>query len=156
MFTKENYKEYFDQIARTERMMIYRVHNILPHLDDGSVKTVLEGIAQDELKHYVLVKDALDVFLLEGEAEKRKYQRESSLGNIEVGRKGADQKTEAWCVNMSQSGVCIESEKPFKQGDRVKLSIKLYNKDESIDKTARIVWTNQIQPNFYITGAEFE
>ncbi|MFA5411272.1 MAG: PilZ domain-containing protein [Candidatus Omnitrophota bacterium] len=156
MFTKEDYKKYFDQLARAERMMIYGAHDILSRLNDDSIKAVLENIAQDELRHYTLVRDAMDALLIEGEAEKRKYQRESSFGNIEVKRTGAAQKTEAWCINIAQDGVCMESNEPFKAGDKIALSIMLYDKEQPIHKTGVVIWTKETQPNFYISGVEFE
>jgi len=156
MFTKEDYKKYFDQIARIERTMIYMAHDILSKLEDKSAKEVLRDIGNDELRHYVLVKDALDVFFLSSEAEKRKYQRENLLGEIEVKREITGVKAEAWCVNISQSGLCMESRQSLRSGDKISLSIKLYSKEEALNKSGVVVWIKETQSGLYISGVAFQ
>jgi len=52
MFTKDDFRKYFGQLARMERKMIYGVHELAGEIDDSALKKTLHDIGEREIKHY--------------------------------------------------------------------------------------------------------
>lgn len=64
MFTEDDYKQYFGQIASTEKAMMGIVRGILFKTEDAQIKEVIGRVANDELRHYSLVRGILDKFFI--------------------------------------------------------------------------------------------
>lgn len=64
MFSKDDYREYFEEIARLEDFMAHNVKEILSRLDDEQYKDSLRKVADDEIKHYNYARQVLDSVLI--------------------------------------------------------------------------------------------
>lgn len=156
MFTKEDYKKYFEQIARLERLMIYLVRDILLLIEDEELRKVLGKIADDEVRHYEYVKQLFDDCLLSTELEKRQFIRSHSLGRVKAKISGKDIVFDAYCVNISQTGICIEFKgKEVPEGD-LELWIEVFDKQEPQHHFGRIVWSAQIDPELSMGKIDYK
>ena len=158
MFTDEDYEKYFDQIARVERKMIYGVYDLSREIDDPAVTRVLQKIGDDEVRHYGYVLKMLKMTLTPGRTENRRETREYCLGKIQL-LKMQDQVGDvvhAYCVNLSKSGVCLESPTALLAEEYFELAIRLFDKDELISRRGRVLWCKEVEPGFYISGIVFE
>ncbi len=162
MFTKEDYKKYFEQLAGIERLMIYLVRDMLLLIEDEGLKDTLSRIASDEVRHYEYVKQLFDSLLLGGEQDKRQFVRRHSLGRMKIKVVGKDIIFDAYCANISQTGVCIEFEGGKAPEGDLELWIEFFDKQEPQHHFGRIVWSAQIDPELsvgkinYKGGLEFQ
>ena len=60
MFTKDDYIDYFQQIAAIEKEMMLYLENILKVTEDIGIRAQLKEVAEDESKHYAYVKEIID------------------------------------------------------------------------------------------------
>lgn len=162
MFTKEDYKKYFEQIAGIERLMICFVRDMLLLVEDEELRGTLNRIAGDEVRHYEYVKQLFDTLLLGDEQDKRQFVRRHSLGKVKIKVVGKDIVFDAYCANISQSGIGIEfTPEEIPEGD-LELWIEFFDKQEPQHHFGRIVWSVQIDPELrmgkinYKGGVEFQ
>lgn len=155
MFTKADYMKYFDQLARVERKMIYRTLDLEREIADPSVKRVLQKIGDDEVRHYGYILKL--VHQLEGSEEQggRRKTREYGLGGVLLHAKTPAQKKRAYCVNMSETGICLEYENDYPLTGEWELAIRLFGNKETIHRRARFIWSKEAEPCFYVGGMEF-
>lgn len=157
MFTKEDYDRYFEQIAHVERKMIYGVYDLAREIDEPSISRILQRVGDDEVRHYGQVLKMLKM-ADPGHSESRREVRESYLGTILL-KNSQDLslgEINARCVNFSKIGVCLECKKDLPVSGVWDLQIQLFDKKEKIIQRGRIIWSKNIEPDFYISGFEFE
>lgn len=157
MFTKEDYVTYFDQIARVERKMIHSVYDLLSKLSGPEVARVLEKIGDDEVRHYGYV---FKIFPLIGgrrELEKRRVSREYCTGAILLRhfQDRTDEGVKAYCVNLSNEGICLECDRALKPGEEWDLEVRLFDKNDAIVRHGKTVWSKEVEPGLYISGIVF-
>jgi len=147
MFTKEDYQEYFEQMASMERTMIYCLKEDLLLLEDYDLRNKLEEIAKDEMRHYLYIMEIFDSILFHEEAEKRKFFREHALGRVKIKQTGKDVIIEGYCYNISQGGIGVEFNKKFDLGGELELWIDLYDKPGAMHCHGRLSWCVEVDPN---------
>jgi hypothetical protein len=59
MFTKEDYIEYFTQIASLEKEMLFRLQKGLRLIDDADIKSQIKALAEEEARHHAYVKEII-------------------------------------------------------------------------------------------------
>jgi len=157
MFTKEDYEKYFDQIAHVERKMIYGVYDLAREVDDTPIARVLQRVGDDEIRHYGLVLKMLRM-ADPGRPESRREIREHYLGTIHLKdiQNPASGEIHARCVNLSKIGICLECKEDLPISGVWDLEIQLFDKNEKITRRGRVIWSKNIEPDFYISGLEFE
>ena len=156
MFTKEDYKEYFEQIASLERKMIYGLEDIFLSLDDEETRRTLNVVAADEKNHYVMVRHIFDSLLLENETEKRKFLREHSLGVVRIKSLSSGAAFDAYCVNISEGGLCVEFGGAVGTEGEFDLIIELFGKEELKHCVGKFVWRLDINPKLQIGKVEYK
>ena len=158
MFTKEAYENYFGQIARVERKMLYGVSELGRLIKDPSMGGVLKKIGDDEVRHYDSVLRMLELTRDPDQPEHRREAREYCLGTIRlrsVQDPGAEE-INAQCVNLSASGICLECSKNLSSSGAWDLVIRLFDKDEIMVRRGHVVWSKEVEPDFYLSGIEFD
>ena len=158
MFTDEDYKEYFDQIARVERKMIYGVYDLSCEIDDPFVTRVLKKIGEDEVRHYGYILKMLKEAGSVGRTCERREVREHSLGTIQLRKPGdgSGDGMKASCVNMSKAGVCLECDAELVPGDAYELTIHLFGKEEAMTCLGKVIWNKEVEPGRYVSGVVFD
>jgi hypothetical protein len=158
MFTDKDYDDYFDQIARVERKMVYGAYDLGREIDEPSLLRVLEKIGDDEVRHYGYVLKMLREIGSPARSEKRCETREYCLGTIRLKRpqSPSGDGIKAYCVNVSKTGVCLESAAELSSGEVCELAIHLFGKGEVISRQGKVVWSKEVEPGFYISGIVFE
>lgn len=157
MFTRADYDNYFDQIARVERKMIYRSYELDQELDDEPLKRILKRVGEDEVRHYGFVLQMLRDTGDPGHAEKRRATREYCLGMIQLrDPEGGSGEAKAYCVNLSEAGICLESISELRSGRTLEMVIRLFGGSEAISKRGKVVWAKEVEPGFYISGIQFD
>ena len=157
MFTKADYDDYFEQIARVERKMVYGCYELARLVEDPSVVGVLKKIGDDEVRHYGYVLRMLEVTADPNQPEHRREARERCLGTIQLRsiRDPEANAINARCVNLSTNGICLESEEAILPGSAWELEIQLFGKDELMGRRGRIVWCKEIETGLFMSGMEF-
>lgn len=155
MFSRQDYLKYFDQIAHVERKMIYGTYDLGLEVDDPAITRVLQKIGDDEVRHYGYVLKMLREITGEEHVESRGEPREYCLGVILL-RNAEGQRNRAYCVNLSKSGICLESERELPVGTIWDLEIQLFGKAEALTRRGKIVWSKKMEEQFYIHGIAFE
>jgi hypothetical protein len=160
MFTREDYIRYFEELAHVERKMIYLVNDTIAQLNDKRILHNLERVAADEAKHYSFILDLLATHLEFNEhGEHRLNARAHTLGpvdleDLESSASGAGFR--GYCSNLSKTGMCLESAKSFRPGERYSLKMKPYDPHGPVlERKGRVVWAREIL-DFYIGGIKFE
>jgi len=159
MFSKRDYIQYFEQIACMERKMIYRVTDLVAEVEDVYVVGVLKGMSSDAMRRYSLISDLLQSrSFSESAADKRLVNRRSALGKVRLVYKerGLFQELQAYCVNFSHQGMCFESEHRVDVGAHFEVSIALFEQDEPMRCTGKVVWVREILPGFFLAGMRFD
>ncbi|MDO8663087.1 MAG: PilZ domain-containing protein [Candidatus Omnitrophota bacterium] len=156
MFSKDDYKEYFQQIAGVERLMIYNVQDLLILLDDQELKYTLRNVASDESRHYGYIKEIFDSILFQDEAEKRRFIRIHSLGRVKIKIKGKDGFIEAYCVNISPGGICIESNQKINPQDTLELWVDFFNGREPGHHFGTLLWRAEIGADLQIESIRYQ
>ena len=156
MFTKADYVNYFDQLARVERKMIYRSYDLGLEVADVTVARVLKKIGDDEVRHYGYVMKMLRHIEAPGVLEKRRQAREYCLGILRLSFPGSQaNELKAYCVNFSDHGVCLEYEQSEPVEATCDLVIHLFGKEEALRRRGKFVWSKEVEPGFHIAGVEF-
>lgn len=158
MFTKKDYDNYFDQIARIERKMIYRAFELGRQLEDIPLKRALQKIGDDEVRHYGYVLKMLQAIADIGRQELRCEIRKHSLATIRL-RSLQEQdcnEAQAYCINLSKSGMSMECEQDFPLGSLWELTIQIFGKEEPLCCRGKVVWIKEVEPNLYVSGMIFE
>jgi hypothetical protein len=155
MFTNNDYKEYFEQIARVERAMIYDLQDLVLIMKDGKNKKILENITDDEVRHYSYILKIFNSFLFENVSEKRQHVRTHSLGRVVLENIKNKDIIKGHCVDISDGGVRIETDKKIDVNDKFNLEIGLYNNSDKIKCLGRLVWVKEIENEGCIGGIEF-
>lgn len=158
MFTDEDYAAYFDQIARVERKMIHGAYDLVDQLSDPIPVNILKKIGDDEVRHYGYV---LKIFSLIGgsrEQEKRRASREYCIGTVLLrrsqGRTGEGAK--AYCVNLTDAGICLECAQVLMPGEECDLEIRLFDKNDTIARRGKTIWSKEVEPGLCIAGISFK
>jgi len=156
MFSKDDYKEYFEQIAALERFMLYNLQDLLILLDDQELKYTLRNVASDEAKHYGYIKEIFDAVLFQDEAEKRKFLRVHSLGRVKIKVKDKEGLLEAYCVNISPAGICIESNQKINPGDVLELWVDFFDGQEAQHHFGTLVWRVEIDADLQVERIRYQ
>ena len=143
MFTKEDYVEYFGQLAVIEREMIYRVEDDLSLIEDSHIRTLLERVLQDECRHYTAILDIVENILF-------RKEKKSAVGIHSLGPAVMRQKESAvsgYCIHMSKEALYLEFEGlPSFQGD-VEVQLTLVGaKVEKRQCFGHVEWSFSITP----------
>jgi len=157
MFTNEDYRDYFDQIARVERKMIYGAYDLGRDLNEPSLQRILQKIGDDEVRHYGYVLKMLRLAVPAGDSEKRRAVREYALGAILLRKRGDlnGGGLRSYCVNLSTTGICLECEEALFPDDVWSLEIKLFGQNESLFYEGKVIWCKKVEPELYISGIDF-
>jgi hypothetical protein len=158
MFTREDYEKYFDQIARIERKMIYRAYDLGREVDDPLIVRILKKIGDDEVRHYGYVLKMNKIVFGSEREENRREPREYYLGTILLreAQDHAGREIKAYCVNLSKGGICLECMEDLLVGGAWNLEMRLFDKDEVMMRRGRVIWSKEVEPNFFISGIAFE
>jgi hypothetical protein len=155
MFTKADYERYFDQIAQVEKKMIYGVYDLGHEISDPSITRVLKEIGNDEIRHYGYVLKML-AFTVEPEQSKsHRETRRYSLGTVLL-RDQTAKEIKAYCVNLSKSGIYLECSQELSSSEVLDLEIRLSGEDKVMARRGRVVWSKEVEKDFYISSIEFE
>ncbi len=154
MFTREDYQSYFSQIAKFEKAMVLSSHEIAGLVDDKYIKSSVDNIFHDEVRHYAYAREVLDFLSNSEQIDRRQYKREYSLGDVLIDF-GKPVPYSALCLDISEGGIKMESSRDFTKGQVLKLEIKLYEKKEIIRHSARVVWSTRIEGELFLVGLEF-
>ncbi len=158
MFTREDYDNYFEQIARVERKMVYGAYELGREINDPSITRVLEKIGDDEVRHYGYILKMLREIEDPKYFEKRRAERAYALGTIllrcpsDKGPKEAP----AYCVNLSKIGICLEGAEKLSPGVVLELKLRLLDGEKEISCMGKVVWSKEVEANLFISGIEFE
>lgn len=154
MFTEEDYLEYFRQIARVERKMIYGSYELAGRMGVSRFSGILHKIGQDEVRHYGYVLKLFELISGGRSKEQRIDLRDNCLATLLLrGREGREVK--GYCVNLSREGVCLECYQDLKPGEEWELEIRLLNKSETTIRHGRTVWSKEVEPGFFMAGVNF-
>lgn len=157
MFTKADHDDYFEQIARVERKMVYSSYELAREVEDPSIVNVLKKIGDDEVRHYGYVLKMLEVTKDPDRPEHRREPRKYCLGMIQLrniqGQTGEEMT--ARCVNLSTSGICLESSGALLPGSAWELELQLFDRDDVIGHRGRVVWCKEVEADLFMSGFEF-
>ena len=156
MFTKDDFRKYFGQLARMERKMIYGVHELAGEIDDSALKKILHDIGEREIKHYNQVLKLPQVVGL-GHFEGRRESREDVLGIVRLrdAENPGSIEVKAYCVDLSKNGICLESPEDFSVSSVWDLEIQLLNNQEIMTHRGRLARTKKIESDCLIGGIDF-
>lgn len=157
MFTRQDYIDYFDQIARVERKMIYGVHDLAEQLQVSEWARILQKIGGDEIRHYGYILKIIPLIDDPKQFEQRRVSRKYCLGNIKMHRwkDSRGEKITTYCVNLSKTGVCLEGNQAFLPGEKWELEIHLFGKKSAMVRRGKVVWSKEIEPDFSMAGISF-
>jgi len=62
MLSKEDYKNYLDQIIQIENKMVYVYKECADKPEEGSVKKVCIGLSNAEARHALMLKELIKLF----------------------------------------------------------------------------------------------
>jgi hypothetical protein len=156
MFTREDYDDYFSQIARIERKMIYRSHELAQKIDDEPLRRILAKIGDDEVRHYGYVLKMIEGTMESSHSESRREVREHHLAMIRMRAVGGKEKREiaAYAVNFSKRGACLECGELLESGGIWDLEIRSLKTEAAIFRRGRVVWSREVEKDFFISGLE--
>lgn len=159
MFTKEDYSDYFEQLAREGRKMVYGTFELARMMEDPSIVALLEKIGDDEVRHYGYILKMLEVTVdaKRPEHEQRREPRKRCLGTVRL-RSVQDPEAEeigARCVNLSTHGICLECSERLLPGTAWEFEIQLFDTDEVLGRRGRIIWCKEVEADLYMSGIEF-
>ena len=155
MFTKEDYRQYFEEIALTERAMVYQLEDVINSIEDTDIIKPLETIGMDEIRHYGLMMQLFDNILLKNEMEKRQFQREHALGKVMIKDLADNRTIEAYCINVSSRGLCLEFQESLNKDHTYAIRVDFYDGREPMECEGCIKWSVQINPAFHMAGVFF-
>lgn len=158
MFTKEDYENYFEQLARVERKMIYGVYDLGREIEDPSVKRVLQKVGDDEVRHYGYVLKMLRAIADPGPFEKGRGSWKNYLGAVLLKslQGQAAEEIKAYGVNLTHTDICLECSEDLLIGSTWDLEIRLVNSNEVISRRGKVSWCKEIEPGFHVSGIAFE
>lgn len=156
MFSDNDYLEYFDQIASLERLMIYRVNDLLLKVEEKKIRLLLDGLRHDEERHYAYIRGVFDTILFKDVADKRKFSREHSLGKVQVVFLDSGVSFEAYCVDISSSGICVEAEHAFEYQGDVEFTVALFSESVPRVMTGKMVWRSKVGSQWEVGKAMFK
>lgn len=155
MFTKEDYKAYFDEVAMMERAMIYQAEELIASVKDPVITNPLNSIANDEIRHYSVVMTIIDRMLLKDEIEKREFQREHLLGAVRLKFSGGKEFS-AYCVNISEKGICVEYEDSLPENGEFEVWVDFFDGAPSVHRTRGFIkWSVKVRNISYIAGINY-
>lgn len=157
MPTRENYDEHFEQLAHAERKMVYDAYELGSLIEEPFLVGVLKKIGNDKARHYGQVLKILEVIAEPVRFEHRRELRKYCLGTIQLrSLQGSEaEEVSARCVNLSTSGICLESAKALLPGSAWELEIQLFDTEELMGRRGRIVWCKEIEMGLFMSGIEF-
>ena len=156
MFSKEDYKEYFQQIAALERAMIFNMFDVMTLLDDEKIKNSLIKVANDEKRHYLYIKQVFDSILFKGDTEKREFLRNHSLGKARIKLEGSTDSFDGYCINISEGGICVESAHYLNPGNSVELWVDFFDGRQAQHYRGRLIWCAKIKNDLYIQKVRYQ
>lgn len=158
MFTKEDYENYFEQLARVERKMTYGVYDLGREIHDPSIVRILQKVGDDEVRHYGYILKMLRAVADPGEFENWRDAWKNFLGEVRLKslRGETDEAIKAYCVNLSKTGLCLECAQDLSSFGNLDLEIRLFDKDEVLARRGRVAWSKEVEPGLCISGIVFE
>lgn len=159
MRTKEDYSNYFEQIAREGRKMVYGTFELARLVEDPAVASVLKKIGDDEIRHHGYILKMLEVTIdaRRPEHEQRREPRKRCLGMVRLRsiQEEGGREIEARCVNLSEHGICLECPENLQPGTPWELEIQLFDQEDILGRRGRIVWCKEVEADLYMCGIEF-
>lgn len=158
MFTKADYQDYFAQLARIERKMIYNTYDLSLELKDPLLVRTLQKIGDDEVRHYGYVRKMLQELGAKDDHERRQAKRKWALGKIALQPDVSAAKTQITgnCVNLSATGVCLETSQEIASKEMSGLTITLFDQKDPLIKEGKVVWSKKVEDGLWISGMEFK
>jgi len=157
MFTKEDYKVYFEEIAMTELMMICRAQEIISSIKDPSVVNPLKGIVDDEVRHYSAVIGMIDKTVLKLQIDKGTIKRKYLLGDARLKSIVNNREFTAYCVNVLEKAVCVESKDALPENEEFELWVDFYDGSKPIHiPRGSVKWSVKAGQISYIAGIRRE
>jgi len=155
MFTKEDYRSYFDGIAVTERSMIYQAKDIIVSLKDPVIINSLNGVMEDEIRHYSLVMSIINRLLPESEVEKRIFIRRHSLGTARLKLRDG-REFSAYCIDISERGICIEHNNVLPEDESFEIWVDFFDGSGPIHRDSGLIkWSVEIGQVSQITSINY-
>lgn len=155
MFTRADYEGYFDQVAQVERKMICGVYDLSREIDEPSLARVLKEIGNDEIRHYGYVLKMLALTMEPGQSRSHREVRGYLLGTVLL-RDQTAKEIRASCVNLSKNGIYLECAQDLSSSGVWDLDIRLLGEDKVMVRRGRVVWSKEVEKDFYISSIEFE
>ena len=156
MFTKEDYRDYFQAIVVKKRTTLFKLQELLSRASDENLINALTPVLREQLQHYVFTREIFETILLGSEREKRVFEREHTLGQVRIKSPNADSFVSAHCVDISKGGIGIECEKELSIGDEIEVWINMYGKNVSLHQFGKLVWYKKVESGLYIGGVQFK
>ncbi len=156
MFTDEDYEEYFEQIAGLERLMVYSIHELLPKIEDATIRLPLEEVAKDEIRHYAYIRAIFDSILVKSDLEKRKFTREHRLGKALVKVIKTGLTYEGYCLDISTSGACVEFDQELPIDTDLEVRIEPFDGQEAKTYLGKFAWNARINPHLQMGNIKFK
>jgi hypothetical protein len=158
MFTKEDYEDYFEQLARIERKMTYGVYDLGREIHDPSIARVLRKVGDDEVRHYGYILKMLRAVADPGEFENWTDPWKHHLGVVRLKsfQGQSAEEVKAYVVNLTPAGICLECSEDLLIDSAWDLEIRLVDSDEVISRRGKVVWSKEVEPDFHISGIAFE
>ncbi|HQB12562.1 MAG TPA: PilZ domain-containing protein [Candidatus Omnitrophota bacterium] len=177
MNSKEEAVAYLQKVLAQERATIHKIQEVISVVKDPQIKSPLEdvfrdevrhgsfavliysllqGVAQEEVKAYVFFRQLLDSLLPRPGREKRRYLREPVLGVVRMRSRESALRYEAKCMDFSLSGIGFESDRNVPVNDIYDCEIELYGRPVSLERSGKVIWTKEVLPGTFFGGVEFE
>ena len=155
IFTKEDYREYFNSIAEKEKEMSFALEKLMEKIKDKKKLIILKSIAEDEARHYAEVKNCFDRVLQKVEVERRGSKRDYKLGYVQIKVLKTNEEFQAKCIDICLTGLKIETEHKLETGNELELEVTFLNTTETYHYHGSLVWINQVKPDLYAGGIEY-
>lgn len=153
MFTKEDYKVYFEEIAMTELMMICRAQEIISSVKDPSVINPLKGIVDDEVRHYLAVMGMIDKVLLKLQIDQGTIKREFFLGDARLKSIISKREFSGYCVKVLEKAICVECPDALPENEEFEIWVNFYDGSASIHiPRGSIKWSVKVRQISCIAG----
>jgi hypothetical protein len=156
MFTRDDYNGYFEQIASLERLMIYRLQETMPLIDDPAIKRPLQEVADDERQHYNFIRTIFDSILFEGDDDRRRFFRNHRLGKVKVKIPGDGVILEGYCLDVSEGGLCIELEQKIAHKGAVEVWADFFDAAAPFHGFGEMAWGVEINPKLSMGKIRFK
>jgi hypothetical protein len=177
MSSKEESVAYFQKVLAQERATVHKIQEIINAVKDPQIKnpledvfrdeirhgsfavliySILQGVAQEEVKAYVFFRQLLDSLLPKQGQEKRRYLREPVLGIVRMRSRESAFYYEVKCMDFSMNGIGFESDRNIPVNDIYDFEIELYGRPVSLERSGKVIWMKEVLPGTFFGGIQLE